>query len=368
MLDPGTVNTLLQIAPWVGVFGIVVAIATYFAVLKHSPGNEKMVDIMRKVHAGAMVFLKREYTIIACFMVVVAIVLAAALHPMTGVAYLTGAICSMLAGWLGMKASTRSGARACQAAIDGGTSKALSVAFQGGTVMGLAVAALGVLGLGFFFLLVKNYDADTATKIINGFAMGASSIALFARVGGGIYTKSADVGADLVGKVEAGIPEDDPRNPGVIADNVGDCVGDTAGLGADLFESYIGSVVATIAIAAAAIGIPKILGLVTTVPDGDVTGKIIAAHVAAGAADRAGSGLLAASASPSMQILKQRRAADGAAHVHLGGGRAVPDRRGLRHAFHARWHERLLGHPGRPDRGCADRRRERVLHKRPAHP
>ncbi len=275
MVDTGTVNTLLMIAPWVGVFGMVVAIAAYFAVLRHSPGNEKMVDIMNKVHTGAMVFLKREYTIIACFMVVLAVVLALALHPLTGVAYLTGAICSMLAGWLGMKASTRSGARACQAAIDGGTPKALSVAFQGGTVMGLAVAALGVVGLGFFFLLVKRYDATTATLIINGFAMGASSIALFARVGGGIYTKSADVGADLVGKVEAGIPEDDPRNPGVIADNVGDCVGDTAGLGADLFESYIGSVVSTIAIAAAAIGIPKILDLVTTVPAGDVPGKIM---------------------------------------------------------------------------------------------
>jgi K(+)-stimulated pyrophosphate-energized sodium pump len=263
MGDPGSVNTLLQIAPWVGVFGLVVAISTYFAVLKHSPGNEKMVDIMRKVHSGAMVFLKREYAIIACFMVVVSVTLALTLHVMTGVAYLTGACCSMLAGWLGMKASTRSGARACQAAIDGGTPKALSVAFQGGTVMGLAVASLGVVGLGFFFLIVK-HDPVHAPLIINGFAMGASSIALFARVGGGIYTKSADVGADLVGKLEAGIPEDDPRNPGVIADNVGDCVGDTAGLGADLFESYIGSVVSTIAIAAAAVGIPQVLNLVTT--------------------------------------------------------------------------------------------------------
>ncbi|NLW51179.1 MAG: sodium-translocating pyrophosphatase [Candidatus Brocadiaceae bacterium] len=255
-------DTALQIVPWLGVVGFVIAVVTYFRVLRHSPGNEKMVDISEKVYTGAMVFLKREYSLIAVFMAIVfaALCFAPGLGWKTGVAYLSGALASMLAGWLGMKAATRAGARACQAAIDGGTPKALSVAFQGGSVMGIAVASLGVIGLGFFFVALKSGDLQAAPLIINGFAMGASSIALFARVGGGIYTKSADVGADLVGKVEAGIPEDDPRNPGVIADNVGDCVGDTAGMGADLFESYVGSVVAAMAIAAA--GIPGVTNLV----------------------------------------------------------------------------------------------------------
>ncbi|MCX5753545.1 MAG: sodium-translocating pyrophosphatase, partial [Candidatus Krumholzibacteria bacterium] len=171
-------------------------------------------------------------------------VLSLTLSVWTAVAFLSGALCSMTAGLLGMQASTRSNARTTQAAMDGGISSALSVAFRGGSVMGICVAALGLVGLGFFYLFTQD------PLIINGFAMGASSIALFARVGGGIYTKSADVGSDLVGKIEAGIPEDDPRNPGVIADNVGDNVGDTAGMGADLFESYVGSVVATMAIGA----------------------------------------------------------------------------------------------------------------------
>jgi K(+)-stimulated pyrophosphate-energized sodium pump len=165
----------------------------------------------------------------------------------TAVAFLCGAACSMLAGFLGMQAATRANVRTSQAAAESGQAKALSIAFSGGAVMGLAVASLGLVGLGVFFLLF----AKTQVTVISGFAMGASSIALFARVGGGIYTKSADVGADLVGKVEAGIPEDDPRNPGVIADNVGDCVGDTAGMGADIFESYVGAIVATIALGAA---------------------------------------------------------------------------------------------------------------------
>ena len=257
-------DTALQIVPWLGVGGLAIAVAIYLQVLKHPPGNETMVDISEKVYSGAMVFLKREYSIIAIFMglVFLALCLAPGLGPMTGAAYLSGAMASMLAGWLGMKAATRSGARACQGAIEGGTPKALAIAFQGGAVMGIAVASLGVIGLGFFFLALKGGNPADAPLVINGFAMGASSIALFARVGGGIYTKSADVGADLVGKVEAGIPEDDPRNPGVIADNVGDCVGDTAGMGADLFESYIGSVVATMAIAAA--GIPAVMALVKT--------------------------------------------------------------------------------------------------------
>jgi len=249
-------NGMMMCVPWLGVLGMVAAVATYFAVLKNPPGNETMQGISDKVYLGAMVFLKREYRIIAMFMVLVFIVLSVSpgLGLPTALAYLCGALFSMLAGWLGMKAATRCGTRACQAAIEGGTPKALAVAFQGGSVMGMAVASLGVVGLGALYLiLVKDRESALAAPvIINGFAMGASSIALFARVGGGIYTKSADVGADLVGKVEAGIPEDDPRNPGVIADNVGDCVGDTAGMGADLFESYVGSVVAAMAIAAGA--------------------------------------------------------------------------------------------------------------------
>jgi K(+)-stimulated pyrophosphate-energized sodium pump len=261
MLD----NILLAV-PWVGVLGMVVAIATYFAVLKHPPGNEKMMDISDKVYLGAMVFLRREYSIIAVFMGIVFLALGLSLGWATGAAYLCGALCSMLAGWLGMKAATRTGTRACQGAIDGGTPAALAIAFQGGSVMGVSVAALGAVGLGFCFLALRA-DPASAPQIVSGFAMGASSIALFARVGGGIYTKSADVGADLVGKVEAGIPEDDPRNPGVIADNVGDCVGDTAGMGADLFESYVGSVVAAMAISAA--GIPAVLGLVRGRPGGN---------------------------------------------------------------------------------------------------
>jgi len=232
------------IVPWIGLTGMVFAIASYLYIKRFPPGSEKMVKIAEHIHTGAMVFLKREYQIIAIFMVCMFIVLVRFFTLWTGVAFLSGAACSMLAGFLGMEAATRSSSRTCQGAIDGGTPKALSIAFRGGSVMGISVASLGVIGLGIFYYFTKN------PIIINGFAMGASSIALFARVGGGIYTKSADIGADLVGKVEAGIPEDDPRNPGVIADNVGDNVGDTAGMGADLFESYVGSVVATLAIGA----------------------------------------------------------------------------------------------------------------------
>ncbi|MEE9270677.1 MAG: sodium-translocating pyrophosphatase [Candidatus Krumholzibacteria bacterium] len=248
-------SALILGIPWVGVIGMIIATITFFMVLRHSPGNEVMQQIGERVHAGAMVFLKREYSIIAVFMVVVFAALAIMLSIWTGVAYLVGALSSMFAGWFGMEASTRSATRTCQAAKEGGAPAALAIAFQGGSVMGLTVASLGVIGLGFFLIFLR-HDPQNAPLVINGFAMGASSIALFARVGGGIYTKSADVGADLVGKVEAGIPEDDPRNPGVIADNVGDNVGDTAGMGADLFESYVGSVIATMAIAAVAYSEP----------------------------------------------------------------------------------------------------------------
>ncbi len=243
-MNADVLSTLTGLVPWLGIAGIVVAVLTYFSIMRKPAGNELMRKLSDKVHQGAFVFLRREYQIIAVFIVIVFAALSFLLSVWTAIAFLSGALCSMAAGLLGMEAATRSNARTAQAAMDGGLPKALSVAFQGGSVMGISVAALGLVGLGFFYFFTQD------PLIINGFAMGASSIALFARVGGGIYTKSADVGADLVGKVEAGIPEDDPRNPGVIADNVGDNVGDTAGMGADLFESYVGSVVATMAIGA----------------------------------------------------------------------------------------------------------------------
>jgi K(+)-stimulated pyrophosphate-energized sodium pump len=241
-MNADVLSTLTGLVPWLGVAGMVVAVLTYFSIMRKPAGNELMRKLSDKVHQGAFVFLRREYQIIAVFIVIVFAALSFLLSVWTAIAFLSGALCSMAAGLLGMEAATRSNARTAQAAMDGGLPKALAVAFQGGSVMGISVAALGLVGLGFFYFFTQD------PLIINGFAMGASSIALFARVGGGIYTKSADVGADLVGKVEAGIPEDDPRNPGVIADNVGDNVGDTAGMGADLFESYVGSVVATMAI------------------------------------------------------------------------------------------------------------------------
>lgn len=238
---------LVNYSMLLGAFGLILAFMIYKYVMTFSPGNAAMVEIMNKVHDGAMVFLKREYQIIAIFIVVVFLILFFSLESkMSSVAFVSGAIGSLLAGVFGMQAATQSNARTAQAASEFGQGKALTVAFFGGSVMGLSVASLGLIGLGLFFYFFAGEDS----AVINGFAMGASSIALFARVGGGIYTKSADVGSDLVGKLEAGIPEDDARNPGVIADNVGDNVGDIAGMGADLYESYCGSVVAAIAIAA----------------------------------------------------------------------------------------------------------------------
>ncbi len=236
-------NELLWV-PIIGLLGLFFAYVIYTMVLKKDEGNDRMKEIAKQIQHGAMTFLSREYRVIAIFMIVVFIILFFFISPYASYAYVFGGISSMLAGFFGMKAATHSSNRTCQAAATGGTPEALVTSFMGGSVMGISVAALGVVGLGLVFFFTKD------PEIISGFALGASSIALFARVGGGIYTKSADVGTDLVGKVEAGIPEDDPRNPGVIADNVGDNVGDTAGMGADLFESYIGSVVATIAIGA----------------------------------------------------------------------------------------------------------------------
>jgi K(+)-stimulated pyrophosphate-energized sodium pump len=240
-----------------GAVGLIVALAIYFYVRKQSPGNEVMRDLADQIETGAMAFLKREYSVLAVFVLIVAGLLFWAIGLWTAVAFLFGAISSMTAGFIGMKAATKANVRTSEAARGSGQGLALRIAFNGGAVMGLAVASLGLLGIGLLYYFGIEapgafMDAEIVefAGIISGFAMGASSIALFARVGGGIYTKAADVGADLVGKVEAGIPEDDPRNPATIADNVGDCVGDTAGMGADIFESYVGSVVATVAIGA----------------------------------------------------------------------------------------------------------------------
>ena len=234
-----------------GAVGIVAALALYFTVKKKPAGSDFMQVIAARIATGAMVFLRREYSILAIFIVVVSILLFLFRNPATAIAFLSGAACSMLAGFFGLKAATQANVRTATAARDHGQGAALSTAFTGGAVMGISVASLGLIGVSVFTLLVVRTEFLDWYDLA-GFGMGASSIALFARVGGGIFTKSADVGADLVGKVEAGIPEDDPRNPAVIADNVGDNVGDTAGMGADLFESYVGSMVATIDIVAAA--------------------------------------------------------------------------------------------------------------------
>ena len=238
-----------------GLLGLLVAWTIYVYVSRQSPGNDTMRDLGEQIRSGAMAFLKREYSVLVPFIVVVAGLLALAVGWRTGVAYVAGASCSILAGFFGMSAATKANVRTSEAARSQGQGPALRIAFFGGGVMGLSVAALGLLGIGLVFLWVGRLAVTETefrmfSEIISGFAMGASSIALFARVGGGIYTKAADVGADLVGKVEAGIPEDDPRNPATIADNVGDNVGDVAGMGADIFESYVGAVIATIAIAA----------------------------------------------------------------------------------------------------------------------
>ncbi|MDD5104889.1 MAG: sodium-translocating pyrophosphatase [Desulfuromonadaceae bacterium] len=237
-------------APILGVVGFFIAVLVYKSIKSQPVGNEKMREIAEAIHGGAMAFLNREYRVLAIFIVVVFALIFIGMGIQTALAFVGGALCSMLCGYIGMQAATHANVRTTEAARTTGQGAALMVAFNGGAVMGLSVASVGLIGVGIAYIL---FGSDPATaNYINGFAMGASSIALFARVGGGIYTKAADVGSDLVGKIEAGIPEDDPRNPGVIADNVGDCVGDTAGMGADIFESYVGSIIATIAIAATA--------------------------------------------------------------------------------------------------------------------
>ncbi|MGA0864163.1 MAG: sodium/proton-translocating pyrophosphatase, partial [Ilumatobacteraceae bacterium] len=227
----------------------------YGSVAKASPGDDRMVFLMTEIQKGAKAFLKKEYTWVSVFVVALAIVLAFVIAPLAAVTYILGAVLSAGAGYIGMTVATMANARTAEAAKQG-PGKALPIAFRGGAVMGFSVAGLSLLGLAFIYLVFVTWmEVDDAFEIVTAFGLGASSIALFSRVGGGIYTKAADVGADLVGKVEAGIPEDDPRNPATIADNVGDNVGDVAGMGADLFESYSGSIIAPISLTAFAIGV-----------------------------------------------------------------------------------------------------------------
>jgi K(+)-stimulated pyrophosphate-energized sodium pump len=281
---------LLQYAyyiPWLGAAGLLLALGMYTFIKRQPTGNARMQEIAGLIEVGAMTFLRRQYMVLLPVLILVAVALTVALNWMIAAAFVFGGVCSVFAGFLGMKSATKTNVRTTEAARTHGQARALEVAFDGGAVMGLAVASLGLLGLGLVLnmLLDLGNVADISQaqfamfgEVMSGFAMGASSIALFARIGGGIYTKAADVGADLVGKIEIGIPEDDPRNPAVVADNVGDNVGDVAGMGADIYESYVDAVVATIAIAATsalfidtranAIGLPLALaaaGLVASV-------------------------------------------------------------------------------------------------------
>jgi K(+)-stimulated pyrophosphate-energized sodium pump len=240
----------------IGVIGVIYVAITARRVLSHDPGNAEMQRIGAAIREGAQAFLRQEYRVLVIFALVVAVIIAIALpHGLyTAIAYLAGAFTSALTGFIGMSIATRANTRTAAAAMVS-LDKGLRVAFGAGSVMGMSVVSIGLIGLSIFFLMfgpVLGNELQIVVDIITGFSFGASSIALFARVGGGIYTKAADVGADLVGKVEAGIPEDDPRNPAVIADNVGDNVGDVAGMGADLYESYVGSIVAASAIAVTA--------------------------------------------------------------------------------------------------------------------
>lgn len=236
---------LLYVPILIGIIAIVVVYFIVQGILKKNSGNDRMKEISGYIEEGAMAFLRKEYSYLAIFVIVVTLAILIFLNVQTAVAFIVGALFSIISGFVGMRIAVKSNVRTAEAAKQG-IKGALSVAFSGGSVMGLCVTGLGLIGLG-FFSLIFNLNAE----YITGFGLGASSIALFARVGGGIYTKAADVGADLVGKVEAGIPEDDPRNPAVIADNVGDNVGDVAGMGADLFESYVGSIISAVTLGTA---------------------------------------------------------------------------------------------------------------------
>ncbi|MDD2585943.1 MAG: sodium-translocating pyrophosphatase [Syntrophomonadaceae bacterium] len=248
-------ENLVVFAPTAGAIALLFALYLTGKVKKAEPGNEKMIEIAGHIHEGAMAFLSRQYKALAIFVVAVFFILGFALPEnswTTAICFLTGATASALAGYIGMSVATKANVRTANAARTS-QNAALGIAFSGGAVMGMSVTGLGLLGLGILYWIFRD------PAIVNGFALGGSSIALFGRVGGGIYTKAADVGADLVGKVEAGIPEDDPRNPATIADNVGDNVGDVAGMGADLFESYVGSIIAAMTLGIVLIGIEGVL-------------------------------------------------------------------------------------------------------------
>ena len=262
-------NDLLYLVPGSGLVALLFVYLKNNWVASKDVGSEKMERIAKNIADGAMAFLRAEYKILSIFVLITAVLLgfkgeSEGSSYLVAVSFVVGALCSGLAGFIGMKVATKANVRTTNAAQDS-LGKALEIAFSGGAVMGLGVVGLGVLGLGSLFIIYNGMfqDIDTVIKVISGFSLGASSIALFARVGGGIYTKAADVGADLVGKVEAGIPEDHPLNPATIADNVGDNVGDVAGMGADLFESFVGSIIGAMVLGAAFIGLQEFSGMET---------------------------------------------------------------------------------------------------------
>ena len=262
-------NDLLYLVPGSGLVALLFVYLKNNWVASKDVGSEKMERIAKNIADGAMAFLRAEYKILSVFVLITAVLLgfkgeSEGSSYLVAVSFVVGALCSGLAGYIGMKVATKANVRTTNAAQDS-LGKALEIAFSGGAVMGLGVVGLGVLGLGSLFIIYNGMfqDIDTVIKVISGFSLGASSIALFARVGGGIYTKAADVGADLVGKVEAGIPEDHPLNPATIADNVGDNVGDVAGMGADLFESFVGSIIGAMVLGAAFIGLQEFSGMET---------------------------------------------------------------------------------------------------------
>ena len=236
------------IAPIVGVIALIFAFFLSKKVSREEAGTDRMKEIAEAISDGAHAFLTAEYRILVIFIVVLFVLIAVGIGVGSGIAFVAGTLCSILAGYFGMSVATKANVRTANAARTSGMNRALSIAFSGGAVMGMSVVGLGLLGVSIVYMVTGD------TNILFGFSLGASSVALFSRVGGGIYTKAADVGADLVGKVEAGIPEDDPRNPAVIADNVGDNVGDVAGMGADLFESYVGAIVSAVTLGVVAFG------------------------------------------------------------------------------------------------------------------
>ncbi|MFD2099350.1 sodium-translocating pyrophosphatase [Flagellimonas iocasae] len=260
-------DLIVKFLPVFGILGLLYVFIKNVWISKQEVGDEKMARIAKNIADGAMSFLKAEYKILSIFVIAVAVLLffkgsnEAGSNGMVAISFIVGAICSALAGFIGMKVATKANVRTTNAARTS-LGKALEVAFAGGAVMGLGVVGLGVLGLSGLFMIYsgQGWEIGEVLNVLSGFSLGASSIALFARVGGGIYTKAADVGADLVGKVEAGIPEDHPLNPATIADNVGDNVGDVAGMGADLFESYVGSIIGTMVLGAIFAGLPEFAG------------------------------------------------------------------------------------------------------------